>query len=502
MKKPIVLAILDGYGYLNTDKGNAIYNAKTPCMDMLIKEYPNLLLQASGKYVGLPDGQIGNSEVGHLNIGAGRIVYTGLSLINKDIEEDHFKNNKVLNEAFDFVKKNKSTLHIMGLLSPGGVHSNQLHIFKMIEAASKNNLVPIVHIFGDGRDVEPKSIKNYITSLNEVIKTYGGKIGTISGRFYAMDRDKRFERTELAYKTLLGDNNNYYEDAIKYVDSQYDQNITDEFLVPATKNDSSVYIKDNDAIIFANFRPDRARQLSHLFIGSQLYQEKPYRSLKNIYFATMMSYEGIEPNGILYPTVVLKDTIGEVFEKHNIKQLRIAETEKYAHVTFFMDGGAEVNFKNEDKILIPSPKVATYDLAPNMSAVKITDKLLSVIEEYDAVILNYANADMVGHTGDYQKTVESIECLDKQIERLYNKVKEMNGTLFITADHGNAEEMIDDNGNKVTKHTTNPVPFIVTDKNVELNKMEANLSNIAPTILEYMSISIPSEMTSKSLLKK
>lgn len=502
MKKPIVLAILDGYGCIKKEKGNAIFNANTPCMDNLIKQYPNILLQASGKYVGLPDGQIGNSEVGHLNIGAGRIVYTGLSLINKDIEDDKFKDNKVLNEAFDFVRKNNSNLHIMGLLSPGGVHSNQLHIFKMIEAASKNNLVPVVHIFGDGRDVEPKSIKNYIETLNGVLKKYGGKIGTISGRFYAMDRDKRFERTELAYKTLLGDNNNYYDDPIKYIDSQYDQNITDEFLIPATKKDQSVYIKDNDAIIFANFRPDRARQLSHLFIGSELYNEKPYRTLNNIYFATMMSYEGIEPNGILYPTIVLKDTIGEVFEKNNIKQLRIAETEKYAHVTFFMDGGAEVDFKNEDKILIPSPKVATYDLAPNMSAVEITDKLLTVIDKYDVVILNYANADMVGHTGDYKKTIESIECLDKQIERLYNKVKQLNGTLFITADHGNAEEMVDDNGNKITKHTTNPVPFIVTDKNIMLNDVNGNLSNIAPTILEYMNINIPVEMTSKSLLKK
>lgn len=500
MKKPIVLAILDGYGFASRTEGNAIKKANTPCMDYLISNYPNVLLEASGEHVGLPKGQIGNSEVGHLNIGAGRIVYTGLSLINKDIADDKFKDNKVLNQAIDFVKQNNSKLHIMGLLSPGGVHSLENHIFEIIKAASLKNVKPIVHVFGDGRDVAPQSILESLKRLDDKLKQYGGTIGTISGRFYAMDRDKRFERTEAAYKALLGDTDNFYNDPFEYINQQYQQNITDEFLVSATKKDSNVYIKDNDAIIFANFRPDRARQLTHLFIGSSLYDVKPYKKLNNIYFATMMSYEGIEPNGILYPTVMLDNTIGKALEDNNLKQLRIAETEKYAHVTFFMDGGAEVNYKNEDKILIPSPKVATYDLAPKMSAVEITDKLLSVIDQYDVVILNYANADMIGHTGVFEKAVESIECLDKQIERLYQKVKELNGTLFITADHGNAEEMIDEKGNKVTKHTTNPVPLIVTDKNVKLVD-SGNLSNISPTILEYLNMSIPKEMTSKSLLK-
>lgn len=499
-KKPIVLTILDGFGERESEHGNAIKNSSTPCYDSLIKMYPHTYLDASGSSVGLPEGQIGNSEVGHLNIGAGRIVYTGLSLINKDIEDKVFDTNPVIINAIQHAIKNKSKFHIMGLFSNGGVHSNQQHIFKLIEIANTYNIVPIIHLFGDGRDVAPQTIKNDIAKLFELLNSVKGKIGTISGRFYAMDRDKRFDRTELAYNTLLGKNKNFYTNIIEYIDSQYEKKNYDEFLEPATLNDESVFISDNDSIIFANFRPDRARQLSHMFMGSSLYDYEPKYKLSNLYFATMMNYEGINPSGILYPKVIPQNTIGRVLEKNNLKQLRIAETEKYAHVTFFMDGGEEINLENEDKILIPSPSVKTYDLSPNMSCVEITDKLIEVIDKYDVVILNYANPDMIGHTGDYQKTIQSLECLDKQLLRLYEKVSQLGGTMFITADHGNAEEMIDNDGAPITKHTTNKVPFIITDNKIQLMD-KGNLSNIAPTLLDYIDIDKPKEMVSKSLIK-
>lgn len=501
IKKPIVLMILDGFGEREDDFGNAVKNASMPCYQSLIKMFPHIYLEASGESVGLPQGQIGNSEVGHLNIGAGRVVYTGLSLINKDIKDKVFDTNPSLLSAIKHAIKNKSKLHIMGLLSTGGVHSSQEHIFKMIEVANTYGLSPVIHIFGDGRDVPPQTITKDIKLLLDLLNTYKGRIGTISGRFYAMDRDKRFERTELAYKTLIGIDANFYEDPIEYVNNQYQQEIYDEFLLPATRNDESVYITDNDAIIFANFRPDRARQLSHMFIGSKLYDYTSPKKLNNIYFATMMNYEGINADSVLYPKIVLKNTLGSIISSHGLKQLRIAETEKYAHVTFFFDGGEEIDLPNTDKILIPSPKVTTYDLSPNMSAIEITDKLLDVIEQYDFIVLNYANPDMIGHTGNYEKTVSSLESLDKQILRLYEKVSKLGGTLFITADHGNAEEMIDENHKPITKHTTNKVPFLVTDSKISLISNKANLSNIAPTILDYIDIDQPKEMNSKSLIK-
>lgn len=501
MKKPVVLAILDGYGFSKNKNGNAILNANTPYMDKLIAENDHLFIEASGKAVGLPEGQIGNSEVGHLNIGAGRIVYTGLSLINNDIETKKFDKNEGLMQAIAFAKKNNSKVNVMGLLSPGGVHSNETHIFEIIRIVSENNVKVSVHVFGDGRDVAPQSIIEYIEQLQKVCSKYNATIATISGRFYAMDRDKRWERTKEAYNNLLGLSSNIFKDPIQYVKDQYSQNINDEFLKPARIEDKNAMISDNDSIVFANFRPDRARQLSHLFCGSTIYDEKNENPLKNTFFATMMSYEGITPNVVLFPTVVVKQTLGEVLAKLNKKQLRIAETEKYAHVTFFFDGGAEIDFENEDKVLIDSPKVKTYDEKPEMSAEKITDKLLEIMHNYDVVILNFANADMVGHTGFYDKAVIAIECLDKQLARIDAKLKELNGTMFITADHGNAEEMLDENNNVVTKHTTNPVIFISTDKNVKFEK-QGCLANVAPTILDYMNLEIPSIMDAKSLLKK
>ena len=500
-KKPVLLAILDGFGFSKQKEGNAIYNAKTPFFDNLIKNYDHCYIQASGEYVGLPEGQIGNSEVGHLTIGAGRVVYTGLSLINYDIKTGNFDNNPTLLEAIEFAKKNNSNIHIMGLLSPGGVHSSEDHIFEMIRIISKNGLKPIVHIFGDGRDVEPQSIINSIKKLQDVINKYGGTVATISGRFYAMDRDKRWERTKLAYDNLLGIGTNYFDNLIDYVENQYAKNIYDEFLEPARKNDSSLNIKDNDVIIHANFRPDRARQLSHLFCGSTVYDEVNDHPLKNNYYATMMTYEGITPTSILFPTVVVKNTFGEVVSKNGLKQLRIAETEKYAHVTFFFDGGIETEYLNEDKILIDSPKVKTYDEIPELSAIKITDKLIEKMSEYDVIILNFANADMVGHTGKYIPAVKAIEVLDSQLARIDQKIKELQGTMFITADHGNAEDMIDQNQEPVTKHTTNPVLFISNNKNIRFKK-PGSLANVAPTILDFMGLSTPAEMDKPSLLIK
>ncbi len=502
-KRPLLLAILDGYGIAKPSDMNAISLAKKPTLDKLLNgDFPCSILEASGEAVGLPEGQIGNSEVGHLNIGAGRVVFTGLSLINKDVKEDRLINNEFLVQAIDHAKKNNKQIHIMGLMSPGGVHSHEEHIFELIKIANKNNLKTVVHVFTDGRDVPPRSIKNCIDKLVPILKENNGIIGSISGRYYAMDRDKRWDRVEKAYMTLIGEGKNTFNDIYQYIDNQYKENNNDEFFEPAInelKEESK--IKDNDTIIFANFRPDRAREISHLIFGSKYYDYKNNNSKNNLFFATMMKYEGIEPSCILYPQTILKNTIGEIISKNNLSQLRIAETEKYAHVTFFMDGGVEVDLPKGNKILIDSPKVDTYDKAYKMSAQEITIKLLEVIESYDFIILNFANPDMLGHTGDIEKTISSIEFIDSQIKLIWDKLEEINGVMFLTADHGNAESMLDEKGNIITAHTTNPVPFVCTDKKILLKK-EGNLSNIAPTILQYKEIDIPKEMTSISLLEK
>ncbi|MDE5553369.1 MAG: 2,3-bisphosphoglycerate-independent phosphoglycerate mutase [Malacoplasma sp.] len=501
MKKPVVLAVLDGYGFKKENNGNAIENSNSGFIKSLLKSNSYSLLDASGEAVGLPDKQIGNSEVGHLTIGAGRVVYTGLSLINRDVKLKKIDTNPVILTAIKHANKNNGKVHVMGLLSPGGVHSSQDHIFEIVRIIAENKAIPVVHVFGDGRDVAPKSIIPYLEELNKVLKKYNGYLGSIAGRFYAMDRDKRWERTTSAYLNLLGQNTNTFSDVIKYVELQYNKGITDEFIEPARSEDKNLVIQNGDAIIHANFRPDRARQLSHFFCGSTIYDEKPPVKLNNIYYAIMMTYEGITPSAVIYPTVMVQNTLGKVLEKNNLKQLRIAETEKYAHVTFFFDGGEEIDLKNETKILIPSPKVKTYDETPEMSAVGITDKLIEVAKDFDFVVLNFANADMVGHTGVYNQTVKAIDCIDKQIERIAEALNKLGGTLFITADHGNAEEMIDANGNPVTKHTTNPVIFVSTDKNLQLNS-KGSLANVAPTILDYMNLTIPKEMDEKSLIKK
>ncbi|TPI02812.1 2,3-bisphosphoglycerate-independent phosphoglycerate mutase [Mycoplasma struthionis] len=500
MNKKIILTVIDGLGLRNEKQGNAYLQANHPTFDELFKYYPNSVLEASGEYVGLPKGQIGNSEVGHLNIGAGRIVYTGLSLINKAIEDDTFKDNEVLNKVLDDVLKTNTTLHLMGLLSDGGVHSLDKHLFEIIKLANAKGLKKVsIHIFGDGRDVKPQSIKNSLETLNDLVKKHNYTISSIAGRFYAMDRDSMFERNTQSYDAILGLSENKIDDVNEYIEKQYSEGIYDEFFKPAQLK-NGLFVNDNDSIIFFNFRPDRARQLSHMFIGSNLYSFEPKtkRNIKN--FVSLMKYEGIN-SLIAFEEMKVINPLGEVLEKNNLTQLRLAETQKYAHVTFFMDGGIDTVYKNENRILVDSLKVDSFADYPQMSAKEITDKLLENIENNDFVIMNYANPDMVGHTGNLKATIEAIEILDSQFKRILDYIKNNeNVTWFITADHGNAEITEDENNKPATKHTTSPVMFISTDKNINLNN--GKLADVAPTILEYLAINKPIEMTGNSLLKK
>lgn len=499
MKKPVVLCVIDGLGLREEIQGNGFKQAKTPTFDDLFKNYPNSIIQASGEYVGLPKGQMGNSEVGHLNIGAGEIVYTGLSLIGKEIEDNKFKSNKYFKEVFDDVKKNNATLHLMGLLSPGGVHSLEEHLFLLIDAAHENGLKNVsVHVFGDGRDVAPKSILTSMEKLEKQLAKYNYNLASISGRFYAMDRDKMFDRNEKAYQAILGKSEKTFTSGVEYVNQQYQENITDEFLVPAI-NQKANFVKDGDSIIFFNFRPDRARQLTHLFIGSNVYDVKPSTPVKINKFVSMMKYEGLDTI-VAYSEMEVKNPIGKVISENGLKQLRLAETQKYAHVTFFMDGGVDIVYPKMDKKMIESLKIESYAAAPHMSAEGITDYLIENGKNYDLVIMNFANPDMVGHTGNLKSTIEAVSFLDSQIKRIKDWVEEIGGVLFITADHGNAEITEDEKGNPATKHTSSPVMLISTDKSIKLK--DGKLANIAPTILDYMNIKKPASMNEESLIVK
>ena len=499
MKKPVVLCVIDGLGLRDEIQGNGFKQANTPTFDDLFKNYPNSIIQASGEYVGLPKGQMGNSEVGHLNIGAGEVVYTGLSLIGKEILDGKFKSNKYFKEVFEDVKKNNSTLHLMGLLSPGGVHSLEEHLFLLIDAAYENGVKNVsVHVFGDGRDVAPKSIIPSLKKLEDQLKKYNYNLASISGRFYSMDRDKMFDRNEKAYQAILGKSNSSFESGVDYVEKQYLENITDEFLVPAI-NEKANFVKDGDSIIFFNFRPDRARQLTHLFIGSDIYDAKPSTPVKINKFVSMMKYEGLDTI-VAYSEMEVKNPIGKVISEAGLKQLRLAETQKYAHVTFFMDGGVDIVYPNMDKKMIDSLKIESYADAPHMSAEGITDFLIENGSNYDLVIMNFANPDMVGHTGNLKSTIEAVSFLDSQIKRIKDWVESIGGVLFITADHGNAEITEDENGNPATKHTSSPVMLISTDKSLKLK--DGKLANIAPTILDYMGIKKPESMVEESLIIK
>lgn len=496
-----MLLILDGIGYNKETHGNAVALAKAPMLNTLLKEYPHSLLQSSGLAVGLPQGQMGNSEVGHLNIGAGRVVFTGLSLINKDIKEGNYFKNKAFLVAKDHVIKNDSKLHIIALISNGGVHSSFEHIMGLVDFAIMNKIPTVLHCISDGRDVDPHSFAEDIEIITKKIaKEKNIKLGMIAGRYYAMDRDQRWDRIEIAFKSLVGKGFDFYHDPIKYVNSEYKSNNTDEFIKPAMNDRfdiNELKLSDNDAVIFGNFRPDRAREMSHMIFGSNYYDYKPSTVLKNIFLVTLMKYEGIEPSMIAYPPIILENVLGKVLEDNNISQLRIAETEKYAHVTFFFDGGEEINYKNEKKILVPSPKVATYDLQPEMSADILTEKILENMDNFEVIIVNYANGDMVGHTGFLDKTIQAVECVDKNLRKIFDQAQKTNTTLFITADHGNADVMLDEKNNPVTKHSMSPVFFISTDR--KLNLKDGSLGNIAPTILKYIGIEIPKEMTEKPL---
>ncbi|MDR0674680.1 MAG: 2,3-bisphosphoglycerate-independent phosphoglycerate mutase [Mycoplasmataceae bacterium] len=504
MKKTILI-IMDGIGLRNVREGNAVALANKPNLDMLMQKYPHTQLLASEEAVGLPRGQMGNSEVGHLNIGAGRIVYTGLSLISKDLQKGTFYNNTAFLAAINHAKKNQSKLHIMGLASFGGVHSNLEHILALFKLAHDWQVETVFHAFGDGRDVPPKTLLNdFIQTISPALQNNSIKLGVIAGRYYAMDRDKRWERVEQAYQTLIGNSQKTFDQPELYIESMYTQNITDEFILPAlnsTYPKEQITIADNDAVIFANFRPDRARELSHMIYGSDYYDHNPTVRRNNIFFVSMMNYEGIETSMVAYPPVRLKNVLGEVLASKKIRQLRIAETEKYAHVTFFFDGGVEITYPHETKIIVPSPKIPTYDQKPEMSAYEVCDKLIDNLNSNDVIICNFANGDMVGHTGNLKATIKAVETVDQMIGKIYQAAQQNGFTMFITADHGNADEEIDANGHKVTAHTLSPVPLIVTDSSIKLNG-EGKLSNIAPSMLDYMDIPIPKEMNELSLIKK
>lgn len=492
--KKVLLCVLDGVGLSKIKDGNALINANKPNIDYLMKEYPNKGINASGTFVGLPDGQMGNSEVGHLTIGAGRIIYQSLELINRAIKDESFYSNESFLNAIRHAKENNSKLHIMGLLSDGGVHSHINHIKALLKLCKKEDFSNVYfHIFTDGRDTFKESSISYIDDLNNEINELGiGKICTISGRYYAMDRDKRWDRLKKCYDVIVNNTGNKCDDYKKYITDSYKKGITDEFIEPVIIDESGK-IEDNDSIIWANFRPDRAIQILRSLVDPN-FDGFDRKIFNNLYLTTMMYVSDDVKSDIAFKKEIIDNTLGIYLSKLGKKQLRIAETEKYAHVTYFFDGGRDLDLNLCDRVLIPSPKVATYDLKPEMSAREITSNLLEKMDNnYDFIFLNFANGDMVGHTGNYDMTKKAIETIDEMIGKLYKKCVEDEYLFIITADHGNAEEMIDENGNVVTSHTTNLVPFIVTDKNLNIDNVN-KLSDIAPFVLNYMNLNLPDEM--------
>ncbi len=506
-KKLTMLMILDGFGINKEKNGNAIAMAKTPTIDKLMKQFPNTIIHASGLDVGLPDGQMGNSEVGHTNIGAGRIVYQELTRITKSIEDGDFFSIPEFTAAIENCKKNNSKLHIMGLLSDGGVHSHIRHLYGLLELAKRKDFEDVyVHCFLDGRDTAPASAETYITELQKKMEEKGvGRIASIMGRFYAMDRDKRWERIQKAYDALVNGEGEKCTSAIRAIESSYQQEVFDEFVKPAvivgTDGKPVATIAQNDSVIFFNFRPDRAREITRAIVDNEFKEFE--KKLLSLYYVCFTNYDETIPNvNIAFKKTDIKNTFGEYISKEGLTQLRIAETEKYAHVTFFFNGGEEKQYQGEDRILIPSPKVETYDLKPEMSAIAVTDKVVEAIEseKYNSIILNYANCDMVGHTGSLEAAIKAVETIDECISRVVQSINKVNGILFITADHGNAEQMIDyKTGEPHTAHTTNVVPLILIglDK-VELK--EGRLADLAPSMLDVLGLEKPEEMTGESLI--
>lgn len=501
---PVALIIMDGCGLGDTsDKNNAVQQAKTPVLDGLMAKYKTSQLQASGEYVGLPDGQMGNSEVGHTNIGAGRIIYQQLTRITRDIKNGDFFKNEALLDIVNGVKANSGALHLLGLVSPGGVHSHQAHLYALLELAKKNDIKEVyVHAFLDGRDVPPQSAQPFLEELETKCQEIGvGTIATISGRYYAMDRDHNWDREQKAYEAIAHAEGVSAEGAVAGLKVSYDNGANDEFVVPCVIK-GYAGMKNGDGAIFFNFRPDRARQLVHAFVDETFDGFERDEDLK-IPFATFSQYEDGMNAKVAFPPESINNTLGEIIQNKGMTQLRIAETEKYAHVTFFFNGGVEEPYKGEDRILVPSPKVATYDLQPEMSAIEVTDKVVEAIKsgKYDFIILNYANCDMVGHTGVFLAVVKAVETTDTCVGRFVEAIREVGGEVCITADHGNADKMMDyDNNQPFTKHTTNPVPFIVVSDRVKSVK-DGALCDIAPTLLTLAGVEIPAEMTGKNLVE-
>ncbi|MEG2529887.1 MAG: 2,3-bisphosphoglycerate-independent phosphoglycerate mutase [Anaerovoracaceae bacterium] len=503
-KKPIMLMILDGYGLNDNSYGNAIAQAKKPALDKIFKTYPSTKLNASGLSVGLPEGQMGNSEVGHLNIGAGRVVYQELTKITKSIADGDFFENNALNTAMDYALKNDSALHLLGLLSDGGVHSHITHLFALLDMAKSKGLKKVyVDCFLDGRDVPPRCALDYIQALeNHMAKIGLGQIVLISGRYYAMDRDKQYGRLEKAYDAMTLNQGLEAATSCAAIDGAYSRDENDEFVLPTCIG--NVMINDNDAIIMFNFRPDRAREITRAFVDPDFDGFVRKKVCKNLCYVCMTQYDITMPNVMVaYPPQSLSNTLGEYLSSLGLKQLRIAETEKYAHVTFFFNGGVEAANPDEDRILVASPRIPTYDLQPEMSAYTVTDRVLEQInaQKYDVIILNFANADMIGHTGVMDATIKAIETLDVCVPKIVDAVLAVGGEILLTADHGNADRMLDENGNIVTSHSISQVPLVHISKTPVSLKSGGKLSDIAPTMLSLMGIEVPKEMTGESLVK-
>ena len=508
-KKPVMLMILDGFGINEKEDGNAVKLANTPNIDKLMKKFQTTKIYTSGLKVGLPDGQMGNSEVGHTNIGAGRIVYQELTKITKSIEDGNFFAIPEFIEAIENCKKYNSKLHILGLVSDGGVHSHIRHLYGLLEMAKRRDFENVyVHCFLDGRDTPPASAENYITQLEEKMREKGiGKIASLSGRYYAMDRDKRWDRVKKCYDALVNGEGNKATSATIAIEDSYQKEVFDEFVEPTVivNNDTPIAtIGENDSVIFFNFRPDRAREITRAIVDPEF---DGFETEKiNTYFVCFTNYDETMPNvKIAFKKEPLVNTFGEVVSKNGLKQLRIAETEKYAHVTFFFNGGEEKQYPGEDRILVPSPKVATYDLQPEMSAPIVTEKVVEAINEdkYNAIILNFANPDMVGHTGSLPAAIKAVETIDECVQKVVDAMLAHNGTILITADHGNCEQMIDyKTGEPHTAHTTNPVPLILVTNDETLKVKSGKLADLAPTMLEILGIEKPEEMTGESILEK
>ncbi len=507
MNKPVMLMILDGYGLSEHVEGNAVLAARKPNLDKMFRDYPNTVLDASGMSVGLPEGQMGNSEVGHLNIGAGRVVYQSLTKITKSIVDGDFFENKALNNAVDNALKNNSALHLLGLLSPGGVHSHIDHIKGLLKLCKLRGLSRVyLHAFLDGRDVPPSSAREYIKDIEGYMKEIGvGTIASISGRYYAMDRDNRWERVKLAYDALVMGKGEKAQSALQALDNSYSKDLTDEFVLPTVitvGGNTAATIRSGDSVIFFNFRPDRARELTRalndkVFTGFE-------REKLDLTFVTMTQYDiTLENVEVAFGPENSRNTLGEYLSGLGKTQLRIAETEKYAHVTFFFNGGVEAPNKNEERVLIPSPKVATYDMKPEMSAYEVCEEVIRRIDsdKYDFIVINFANPDMVGHTGVFEAAKKAVEVVDECVGKIVDKILFKDGVVCITADHGNAEMMTDlKTGKIMTSHTTDPVPFIYVSRDPKPLRDKGILADIAPTLLQIMGVEVPEEMTGKSLI--